>query len=118
PSNTLARKLREAMNHGEMRGGILGLNLRMTEVTAAMARVQLKKAPEIMKSRKHLAERLSYEVLQQDIPIKWPSRRENCVHSFYCWAGLLKEEPKGDIPAPFRRGYLHPLYRLPAFATK
>src|SRR6266446_3201830 len=33
----LDKKIREAMNHGEMRGGIPGLNLRMTEVTAAMA---------------------------------------------------------------------------------
>ena len=115
----LDAKLSEAMNHGEMRGGILGLNLRMTEVTAAMARAQLKKAPEIMKGRLRLAARIGYEVLRQGtLPIKRPTARENCTHSFYCWAGLMEKEPKGDIPKPFKRGYMHPLYSLPAFATK
>jgi perosamine synthetase len=115
-SDMLATKLREAMNHGEMRGGILGLNLRMTEVTASMACEQLKKAPQIMTSRIHFAKRLTYHTL--DKIIRFPVVRKDCTHSYYCWAGLLDSEPKGDLPAPFKRGYLHPLYSLPAFATK
>ncbi len=39
-SSDLAKKMREAMNHGEMRGGILGLNLRMTEVTLDEINIQ------------------------------------------------------------------------------
>lgn len=118
-SYELAKKLREAMNHGEMRGGILGLNLRMTEVTAAMAREQLKKGSEIMDRRREIAEIITYEVMDKlkgkIIP---PLTRDNCLHSFYCWAGLLENEPTGELPEPFKRGYLYPLYSLPAFATK
>jgi perosamine synthetase len=114
----LDAKLSEAMNHGEMRGGILGLNLRMTEVTAAMARMQLKKAPDIMNGRRLLAGDINSEILKREIPITIPNIRNKCRHSFYCWAGLMEKEPKCDIPKPFKRGYMHPIYSLPAFASK
>jgi perosamine synthetase len=115
-SSVLDEKLREAMNHGEMRGGILGLNLRMTEVTAAMAREQLHKAPEIMKRRIDIGKKISHEVLNQAVPIMWPTEREDCVHAFYAWGGQLLKEPKtGYLPKPFHRGYLTPLHKLPAF---
>lgn len=117
-NHKLARKLRDAMNHGEMRGGSLGLNLRMTEVTAAMAHEQLNKAPEIMKSRTEIGNKLSEAVAKRLTGITPPIIRPDCIHSFYCWAGLLDNEPKRELPAPFRRGYLYPLYSLPAFATK
>ncbi len=105
-------KIREAMNHGEMRGGIPGLNLRMTEVTAAMAIEQLKKAPQIIASRRHIAEMITSCVSR--LPIAAPIIRQGCEHSYYCWAGLLDDTP-GELPAPFKRGYVHPLYDLPAF---
>ena len=108
----LDKKIREAMNHGEMRGGIPGLNLRMTEVTAAMAIEQLKKAPQIMASRKHIAEMITGCVSR--FPIAAPMTRQGCEHSYYCWAGLLDDIP-GELPAPFKRGYVHPLYDMPAF---
>ena len=108
----LDKKIREAMNHGEMRGGIPGLNLRMTEVTAAMAIEQLKKAPQIMASRKHIAEMITGCVSR--LPIAAPVTRQGCEHSYYCWAGLLDDIP-GELPAPFKRGYVHPLYDMPAF---
>jgi len=113
-SADLDKKLREAMNHGEMRDGILGLNLRMTEVTAAMALAQLSKAPEIMAGRRHIAEMItSYMV---GLPITSPIVRSGCEHSYYCWAGILEEIPREDVlPTPFKRGYLHPLYSLPVF---
>lgn len=117
-SQQLARKLRDAMNHGEMRGGSLGLNLRMTEITAAMASAQLHKAREIMKSRIEIGNRISNAVVDRLTGITPPIIRPDCIHSFYCWAGLLDNEPKRELPAPFRRGYLYPLYSLPAFATK
>src|SRR6266446_243485 len=105
----LDKKIREAMNHGEMRGGIPGLNLRMTEVTAAMAIEQLKKAPQIISSRKHIAKMITGCVSR--LPIAAPMTRQGCEHSYYCWAGLLDDIP-GELPAPFKRGYVHPLYDL------
>lgn len=113
-STELARKLREAMNHGELRGGILGLNLRMTEVTAAMARAQLMKAKDIMVGRLRLAEHISFEVTRCGLPIQIPHVRDGCQHAFYCWAGKLTRPYIRLIP-PFKAGYQRPLYELEAF---
>lgn len=114
-SDTMAQKLREAMNHGEMRGGILGLNLRMTEVTAAMAIEQLKKSTDIIESRAMIWHGLNEGIKARGIPIACPTIRKDCTHSYYAWAGQLKWEPHGVLPKPFKRGYMKPLYHLPAF---
>ncbi len=105
-------KLREAMNHGEMRGGIIGLNLRMTEVTAAMAKVQLEKLGAAVKSRQALASYLLGE-LQPMNGIRHVVRND-CESSYYCLA-LICDGNLDNIPKPWKRGYLHPLYSLPAF---
>ena len=50
-----------------------------------------------------------------------PTIRSGCEHAFYVWAALINQwtgEPKGPLPAPFKRGYLRPLYELPAFKDK
>lgn len=117
-SSELAGKLREAMNHGEMRGGILGLNLRMTEVTAAMARVQLTKATPIVENRQINAAEFTYYAIQKGLPLEITQTREGCEHVYYCWTACLTREPSEELPQPFRRGYLHPLYELPAFRRK
>ncbi len=114
----LAKKMREAMNHGEMRGGILGLNLRMTEVTAAMAYEQLQKAEHIIESRIDFAEAVSYHAKKKGLPITPPVRRDGCDHVYYCWAGLLQKGPIRELPEPFRRGYMAPLWSWNAFKTK
>src|SRR6266436_2894296 len=111
----LAKKLREAMNHGEMRGGILGLNLRMTEVTAAMAYEQLQNAPEIMARRRYIAEMItSYMV---GLPVTVTVVRPGCEHSYYCWAGLLDVPARGPLPEPFKVGYIRPLWFWPIFKS-
>ena len=115
-STLLNTKLREAMNHGEMRNGILGLNLRMTEVTAAMAREQLKKLPFILDSRIALAQDITDRIERCGLAIKPPAIRAGCTHSFYVWAGQMYGDV--NIKPPFRHGYLHPLYSLPAFRTR
>ena len=112
--NVLSAKLREAINHGEMRGGILGLNLRMTEVTAAMAHTQLNRGSEIMLSRLEFAYELGFQMATKGLPVTPPMIRSDASHSFYAWAGLLEKPPTKPIPDPWRRGYLRPLYHLPA----
>jgi perosamine synthetase len=116
-SNTLDTKLREAMNHGEMRGGITGLNLRMTEITAAMAIEQLKKAPEIIAGRMALAQKITDLIPPNDVLIP-PSIRQGCTHSYYVWGAQLRTKPRKPIPEPFRAGYLRPLYELKAFKSR
>jgi len=110
----LDRKLRDAVNHGEMRGGILGLNLRMTEVTAAMAREQLRRAPEIMKSRLEFAVELEREVQRQGLWITTPFIRPEASHAFYVWGAQLKRDVEKVLPPPWKRGYMRPLYHLKA----
>lgn len=52
----LNMKLRGAINHGEhMKLDFPGLNLRMTEITAAIAIEQLKKLPDILKEKEEVA---------------------------------------------------------------
>jgi len=110
----LSIKLREAMNHGEMRGGILGLNMRMTEVTAAMAIEQLRKAPRVIEDLRHFANSIKYHIERFDLPILPPVVRQGCEHSYYCWAGLITKERNIEVVPPFRRGYMRPLYELRA----
>lgn len=112
----LCDKLRDAMNHGEMRGGIVGLNLRMTEVTAAMARCQLKKAPAIMKRRIEIGNLLTRCALELCPSTLFPpNERQGYEHVYYVWAAQLGAPPKGPIPTPFHLGYLTPLHRMSAF---
>ena len=117
-SSELSRKLREAMNHGEMRGGILGLNLRMTEITASMARAQLPKAAKIIESRKQMAGYITNYVKHFKLPVRPPVVRDNCEHAWYCWAGLLKTLVRREdwtADSPFKLGYVQPLYKMPVF---
>ncbi len=53
-----------AMNHGEVRGGGIGLNLRMTEITAAIAAEQFKKLPAIVKRRQEIGERMTDNIFK------------------------------------------------------
>ena len=110
----LDRKLRDAINHGEMRDGILGLNLRMTEVTAAMARIQLNRAAEIMESRLRFAVELEREVQRQKLWITTPFIRPEASHAFYVWGAQLKRDVEKVLPPPWKRGYMRPLYHLKA----
>jgi len=118
----LAHKMRMFRNHGEMSGGPIGLNLRMTEVTAAIALAQLQRAYGIMGERIELAERLTETV--KDLPgITPPVVREGCRHVYYCWAAKLDDGIDRDLfvkamnaeGVPLRAGYMKPLYTLPAF---
>jgi len=113
----LDKKLREAMNHGEMRGGIIGLNLRMTEITAVMAIEQLKKAEDILKSRSQIWHSISEEVERQGLSVTIPAIRTQCYHTCYAWAGISQKELPEKLPWPWRKGYMKPLYALPAFSS-
>ena len=118
--DNLADDLRCFINHGELRGKTLpGLNLRMTEITAAIAYVQLQKADEIIASRIALAEELTDAV--KDIE-GWIPPKVSGKHVFYHWA--VKVPYRDRVVAyltsegvPIRAGYVEPLYRHPAFKT-
>ncbi len=86
----LALRVRDAINHGELRPGLgmMGLNLRMTEPTAAMACAQLNKALWIIEGRRELA--LEMTDMVKNIPfVTAPKERDGCRHVYYQWAAKV-----------------------------
>lgn len=76
---TLQHRLNGAINHGECRSSILpGLNLRMTEITAAIAFQQLIKLPDIVARRQEIGARL-------DSIIGNKTTRVGCEHVYYVY---------------------------------
>ena len=122
--DTLADDMRRSRNHGELFAGVssCGLNLRMTEVTAAIALAQLAKREQIISERIEIAETLTDMV--RGLPgLTVPTVREGCRHVFYIWALKVNQNKNRDsfvqtmqlYGMPLRAGYVDPLYRLPAF---
>jgi dTDP-4-amino-4,6-dideoxygalactose transaminase len=128
-NDELAEKLRQFINHGEMAGGSIGLNLRLNEVSAAIALAQLQRGNEIVNERIEQAEAILEAI--GDIPgIRKPVVRDRCKHVYYAIPFLLgsgrsnthdhaRTDLVGRLKAegvPLSEGYVDPLYRLPAFS--
>jgi perosamine synthetase len=118
----LAKRLRNFINHGENAGDRIGLNLRMPEVCAAIALVQLRRGPEIIAGRVKQAEAILAAI--RDIPgIRPPITREGCTHVYYAIPFLIETKRAAFCAAlreqgvPIVEGYVPPLYRLPAFSA-
>lgn len=118
----LARAMKAARNHGEHTGLRVGLNLRMTEYSAAIAIAQLKQALVLISSRRYIALQLSHGIGK--IPgITVPVTRLNCNHVYYLWPYLVDERlagiPRGIFAKalehegfPVSVGYVEPLYKM------
>jgi len=122
-------------NKDELSNNMLGLNVRMTEVTAAIARCQLQKLDGFIEEKQKNVKRL-HEALE-DIPAIKPSPiRDNCTHSYYVqsfkWdaeaagihrdkyieavkAELTPEEGRESEGVPIGCGYIKPLNLFPLF---
>lgn len=117
-SDDLALKVKDAINHGELRGGRVGLNLRMTEPIAALACGQLEKSGPIIAGRQELGEALTEMV--KDIPqIIPPKVAHECTHVYYIWAAKFRNSDRdlflAELQArgiPFNIGYSPPLNRV------
>jgi dTDP-4-amino-4,6-dideoxygalactose transaminase len=104
----------EHMPHDTSRDGVIplvGLNLRMTELSAAVAREQLKKLESILKV---------YQKNAEYFPVKV---RSDCTSAFYKYAFLLKEGYEigfyNDSGHEFdtKQHYIDPIYTMPLFKT-
>lgn len=122
-NDDLAFKIRLLLNHSEAvcndmerQGvdipndciGLVGMNLRMTELSAAITREQLKKLDEIL---------VKYREDAKYFPVKV---RPECEHSFYryAWTGLIPEwmESVHDkCEFNYKRGYIKPIFQMPLF---
>lgn len=143
----LAERARLIRNHAEAvvekkgmtdLNNMIGFNMRMTEIEAAITREQLKKLDWLVKERRknvgYLEERLS------GLPfLTMPKVRKNCTHSYYVHALKYDEAQTGItrerftqavqaelMPIKLREsegvkvglGYLKPLYAQPLFRQK
>ncbi len=119
----LAGRMRMFINHGEMNGCRVGLNLRMNEVTAAIAYAQLVRGPKLVQQRVEIAEAIIAAI--GPIPgVRMPVVRPGCKHVYYTIPFLI-EERRGtfvnaveDEGVPLQEGYVDPLYWLPAFSER
>lgn len=114
----LAERVFDVINHGECRGGLIGMNLRMPELCAAVMCAQLEKARPIIDGRIEIAESLTEAV--KDIPfIKAPLVRPDCRHVYYVWAAKVHPGKRNtfvsalnDYCLPMNTGYnlLHKIF--------
>ncbi len=122
------KKLRDKLlmirNHGMVHGydtRTFGLNLRLPEINAAIATIQMKKLPNFLKSRKKNAELLSK--LISDLKIKLPSQQKNENVNWYLYTiatekrdRLLKKlNEKGIGAASY---YPTPVHKTPYYKLK
>ncbi len=133
----LALRAQLARNHGESvvrdmpgytGGPIFGSNYRMTEVTAAIAEVQLSKLDFLNRKRVALADRLTKKL--HGIPgLTLPYLPKENTHVYYSYIMKLDEAKAGITRAalvkklqkrgfPIGAGYERPLYLLPLFQKR
>ena len=133
----LALRLRLIRNHGEnvtanlgIRDltNLVGFNLRLTELQAAIGREQLKRIDEHVSYRERIAKGLT-EGLKDLEGLTVPSVRAGCRHVYYMWTfrydekilGVTRETFCRALKAegfPLEQGYVEPLYRLPLFRKR
>lgn len=117
----LAARMRSFINHGEHVSDRIGLNLRMPEVCAAIALVQLRRGRSLVQNRVAQAEAIIAAI--GDIPgLRPPVVRDGCTHVYYA-VPFLVEKNRAEFCAALRadgvpivEGYVPPLYRMPAFS--
>ena len=93
------KKLRDKLlmirNHGMIHGydtKIFGLNLRLPEINAAIATIQMKKLPNFLKTRKQNAELLSN--LLSDLNVILPYQRKNESVNWYLYTIAVEKRNK------------------------
>jgi dTDP-4-amino-4,6-dideoxygalactose transaminase len=120
----LHEKLLMIRNHGMVKGydtRIFGLNLRLPEISAAIAKIQIKKLPKFLFQRRKNAKILSE--LISDLSIKIPVERKNEKVNWYLYTIAIKNRnkvmsklnKKGVGAAAY---YPLPIHKTPFYKTK
>lgn len=119
----LATYMRMFINHAEMfdNSAMIGLNLRMTELTAFVALQQLRRTDELVDSRVEMAVKILNAI--GHIPgLTQPVWRKGCRHVFYAIPFLVEKNRHEFVEAmktegvPLVEGYVNPLNRMGAFS--
>ena len=120
----LHEKLLMIRNHGMVKGydtKIFGLNLRLPEISATIAKIQIKKLPKFLFQRRKNAKILSE--LISDLSIKIPIERKNEKVNWYLYTIAIKNRnkvmnklnKKGVGAAAY---YPLPIHKTPFYKTK
>ena len=91
----LFEKLKQIRNHGLAKNNLattLGLNLRLSEINAAIAKIQMKKLPHLINQRKKNAQILTDLLKNSDIIL--PKQRKNESVNWYLYTVTLKNRDK------------------------
>ena len=117
-------KLKMFRNHGMVHGydsKIFGLNLRLPEINAAIAKIQIKKLPNFLRLRRKNAKILSE--LLSDLDISLPIERTNEKVNWYLYTIATKKRNK-ILKKLHAKGigatvyYPIPVHKLPSFKNK
>lgn len=120
----LYEKLQMIRNHGMVKGydsKIFGLNLRLPEINAAIAKIQIKKLPKFIQSRRRNAKLLSDLLSDTKIKIPFEQKNEKFNWSLYTIAIknrdliLKKLNSKGIGAAVY---YPIPVHKIPIYRVR
>ena len=119
----LHEKLQMIRNHGMIKGydsKIFGLNLRLPEISAAIAKIQMKKLPKFIKIRIKNANLLSELLSKYNIQIPIPRKNEKVNWSLYTIAvknrnNILKKLNEKEIGAA--KYYPTPVHKIPFYKS-
>ena len=120
----LFEKLKQVRNHGLTKNNLittLGLNLRLSELSASIAKIQMKKLPRLLSQRKKNAEILTDLLKNEDIIL--PRQRKNEIVNWYLYTIAIKNRDKtlknlntSRIGAMIY--YSTPIHKTPYYKTK
>ena len=120
----LFEKLKQIRNHGLAKNNLtttLGLNFRLSEIGAAIAKIQMKKLPHLLSERKKNAQILTELLKKYDIVL--PVQRKNETVNWYLYTIAIKNRNKmmKDLNAAgigARVYYYPPIHKTPYYKTK
>jgi len=120
----LFEKLRQIRNHGLAKNNLttrLGLNLRLSEISAAIAKIQMKKLPYLISQRKKNAQILTDLLKNDDVTL--PQQRKNETTNWYLYTIAVKNRDKimkklNSSGIGARIYYSPPIHKTPYYKTK
>ena len=120
----LHEKLQMIRNHGMVKGydsKIFGLNLRLPEISAAIAKIQIQKLPNFIKTRTKNANLLSELISNYNLQIPIPRKKEKVNWSLYTISiknrnNILKKLNEKGIGAA--QYYPIPVHKIPFYKSK
>lgn len=120
----LFEKLKQIRNHGLSKNNLttrFGLNLRISEISAAIAKIQMRKLPHLLNQRRKNAKALTEILEHSDIIL--PEPRKNEIVNWYLYTIAMKSRDKAmkklnasGIGA--RVYYSPPVHKTPYYKTR